>query len=331
MRTKRSEWPYPDPIALPHIRQVVSGPTMGTRYSAVFYAPATSDLPGLRHGLQSAVDAVDAQMSTWKPDSDLMRLNRAPTKAWFAVPSQLGRVLAAAIDIGRQSDGAFDIGVGDLVSAWGFGSAGSQGDQNRCATLWAEPRVPAHRCLELDGALGRVRKHAKITLDLSGIAKGFGVDELARVFVAHGIDHFLVSIDGELRASGGKPDGSPWRVAVEKPVVGHRAAQGVIELTNGAVATSGDYRHFVDSDGIRYGHTMDPCSQAPLADGPAAVTVLAETCMAADAWATALLVLGPAAGGATASRQGLEALFIERPHILPSHPTKDPISKEDRP
>lgn len=297
----------------PFDRHVVNGPTMGTRYSALFYATADADLSGLRQALQAAVDAVDAQMSTWKPDSALMQLNAAPTDVWFDVPEQLFTVLAAALDVGRLSDGAFDIGVGDLVSAWGFGSRQAGPDQTAIAAARHRARLPAHLCLELDAARHRVRKQAGITLDLSGIAKGFGVDELARVLLAQGIVHFLVSIDGELRASGGKPDGSNWRVAVEKPEAGHREAEGVLELTDGAVATSGDYRHFADIGGNRYAHTMDPRRRAPCIDGPAAVTVLAPTCMIADAWATALLVAGPTAGAALASQHGLEALFIERP------------------
>ena len=240
-----------------------------------------------------------------------MRLNRARIGTWYDVPPQLGAVLAAALEIGRLSEGTFDIGVGDLVSAWGFGSSPAREKPRRIA---AEARRPAHLCLELDTERLRVRRLTDITLDLSGIAKGFGVDELARVLDSHGIVHFLVSIDGELRASGGKPDGTPWRVAVEQPRIDSREPGGVLELTDGAVATSGDYRHFVEIDGVRYAHTIDPRRKEPLSNGPAAVTVLAETCMAADAWATALLILGPIAGGNIASQLGLEALFIERPH-----------------
>ena len=330
MRTDLSPHPVPAAIPAPLQREVISGPTMGTRYSAVFYAPGASDRSGLRQALQAAVDTVDAQMSTWKPGSELMQLNRAPTGIWLDVPEQLFMVLTAALDVGRLSGGAFDIGVGDLVSAWGFGSSHAELDQGRIAAARYRPRLPAHLCLDLDTAQHRVCKHTEITLDLSGIAKGFGVDELARVLLSHGIRHFLVSIDGELRASGGKPDGSPWRVAVEKPETGRREAEGVLELSDGAVATSGDYRHFVDVGGSRHPHTMDSRRRAPLVHGPAAVTVLAETCMAADAWATALLVLGPTAGGEIASRHGLEALFIERPRVPAPDTTRPSIStKED--
>lgn len=309
----RTELGQPATQSLPIVslaRQVVNGPTMGTRYSAVFYAPAGTAHRELSRDLQAAVDAVDAQMSTWKPDSDLMRLNRLETGIWFDVPSQLGAVLAAGLEIGRLSGGAFDIGVGDLVSAWGFGS--NPAAERPQATANPGPRRPAHLCVEIDTERLRVRKLTKVTLDLSGIAKGFGVDELARVLGSHGIAHFLVSIDGELRASGGKPDGPPWHVAVEKPKAGSREPEGVLELFDGAVATSGDYRHFVDIDGVRHAHTIDPRRQEPVVNGPAAVTVLAETCMTADAWATALLILGPTAGGAIAEAHGLEALFMNR-------------------
>lgn len=310
-------------------RQVISGATMGTRYAAVLYAPSSYPLAQLGQALQAAVDTVDGQMSTWKPDSALMQLNRSPVGTWFDAPPELCTVLAASLEIGRQSDGAFDIGVGDLVSAWGFGSA--QGRRDLAAIHNSGERRPAHACLEVDRERCRVRKQSEVTLDLSGIAKGFGVDELARVLALHGIGHFLVSIDGELRAAGGKPDGSPWRIAVEKPQPGRRDAEGIVELRSGAIATSGDYRHFVDVDGIRYGHTIDPRRHAPLVGGPAAVTVLAETCMAADAWVTALLVLGPAAGGELAARFGLEAIYMGQPgDLFHDTATSQPAAMENQ-
>lgn len=329
-RIEHSEQAHPEASTSPLERHVISGATMGTRYSAVFYIRGNEDRSRLSHDLQAAVDAVDTQMSTWKPDSALMRLNRAPTGTWFRVPAELFAVLVAALETGRLSEGAFDIGVGDLVATWGFGSPAAGSDRTLLSAADTAARRPAHLCLELEEAQHRVRKLAAVTLDLSGIAKGFGVDELARVLLAHGVDHFLVSIDGELRAAGGKPDGAPWRVAVEKPQTGHRSVEGVLELSTGAVATSGDYRHFVERDGVRYAHTMDPRRGAPLTDGPAAVTVMAETCMAADAWATAMLVLGPRTGAELATRYGIEALFIDRPPVAAPYPITSPkITKED--
>ncbi len=231
---------------------------MGTRYSAVFFAQEEGHLADLHLALQQAVDTVDSQMSTWKPDFDLMRLNRAPVGAWSSVPRELATVLASALEVGGLSDGAFDIGVGDLVSAWGFGPGAGAPDPDAIATTSAGRRMPAHLALEFDPIRRRACKHAPVTLDLSGIAKGYGVDELARVLESHGVSSYLVSIDGELRAGRPKPNGSRWRVAVESPEFGHRAAAGVIEIADAALATSGNYRHVVEYRGTRYGHTIDP-------------------------------------------------------------------------
>jgi FAD:protein FMN transferase len=299
------------------VRRAINGPTMGTRYSAVFFAREERPLADLHIALQRAVDAVDSQMSTWKPDSDLMRLNREPTGTWLDVPDQLATVLASALDVGRLSEGAFDIGVGDLVSAWGFGPGAGVPDPDAIATASSRRRTPAYLALELDPIRKRVCKHAPITLDLSSIAKGYGVDELARVLETGGISSYLVSIDGEVRAGQPKPDGSHWRVAVESPEFGRRAAAGVIEIVDAALATSGDYRHFVEHGHARAGHTIDPLKQAPLRDGPSSVTVRAGSSMQADAWATALMVLGPERGSELASTLGLEVLFAERVTDVP--------------
>ncbi len=149
-----------------------------------------------------------------------------------------------------------------------------------------------------------------ITLDLNGIAKGFGVDRLAETLSALGVHDALVGIDGEMRAMGHRPDGQPWTVGVEKPDLHRRAPHSVLALTDCTVATSGDYRHFVTVDGRRLSHTIDPKRGAPLLQPPASVTVLAPSF--ADARATALMVLGPAEGSALAREIGLEALFLLR-------------------
>jgi thiamine biosynthesis lipoprotein len=149
-----------------------------------------------------------------------------------------------------------------------------------------------------------------VTLDLSGIAKGFGVDEMARVMDAFGIRSWLVGIDGEMRARGLKPDGVPWAVAHERPDRHSREAMGVIELTDMAVATSGNYRHWVEMDGTLLSHTMDPGTHRPIANGIASVSVLATTCMAADAWATAFMVLGAEAASRLAADLGMGTIFV---------------------
>lgn len=285
---------------------------MGTRWSALVYASPATDIAALEAALSLAVNRVDCQMSTWKPESDLMRFNTAPLDVWVSLPIELMRVLDRGLAIGRASDGAFDIGLGALVNAWGFGPAGSTPDQDRIRLALRQQMPPTHTVLELDLLRKRACKHAPFVLDLSGIAKGFAVDEMVRTVRAFGISHALVSLDGELKAQGVKADGTPWIVAVERPDYEMRSPLGVLELRDAAIATSGDYRHWVDLGGKRMSHTMDRARGGPIDNGTASVTVLAESCMDADAWATALLVLSPLAGMALAQKEGLNALFLQR-------------------
>ena len=292
------------------VRHALNGPTMGTRWSALIPETPGFEAAPLQAALQAATEEVDAQMSTWKPESDLMRINAAPPEVWVNAPVRLMAVLDSALEIGRASGGAFDIGVGDAVNAWGFGSAAASGDAIGAAL--SKPRRTAHEALELDVAGSRVRKHAPLTLDLSGIAKGYGVDRLAEVARNFGVTEALVAISGELRGLGLQPDGKAWTVAIERPDTVARAPHAIIELQDAAVATSGDYRRWVDVGHRRLSHTVDPVRGAPLAASPASVTVVAATCMAADAWATALMVRGSAEGADLARRHGLDALFLDR-------------------
>ena len=293
-------------------RQTLHGPTMGTRWSVTCDMPAGTDTAALHAALAAAVDTVDTQMSPWKPDSDLNRINQAPCHTWVAVPQPLLEVLACALDISRLSRGAFDPGAGALVDAWGFGAARQAPDAQAIRAAAQAPRTPTHEALELDRAGARVRKHAPRQLDLCGIAKGYAVDCMATVLQAHGLAHALVALDGELRALGAQADGTPWAVALERPVPGLRAVQGVLALQDLAVATSGDYRHYLEVGGARLAHSMDTRRGAPVRNDVASVTVLARTCMQADAWATALLVAGVGEGQALAQRLALEALWLLR-------------------
>ncbi len=285
---------------------------MGTRWSATVDADVIVDLDALRQDLAAAVEQVDEQMSPWKPDSDLIRLNRALLDAWVDLPAEILEVLACGLDIYRLSGGMFDPGVGALVDAWGFGAVRDAPDAVAIHTArQAAPRT-MHESLELDRLTGRARKRAPLQLDLCGIAKGFAVDRMAAVLQQHGVQHALVALDGELRAVDSQASGVPWAVALERPEAGHRAVRGVIELQDLAVATSGDYRRFLEVGDQRLSHTMDARRAAPVNNAVASVTVLARTCMLADAWATALLVAGPGEGLGLAQRMGLEALFLLR-------------------
>ena len=292
------------------VRHTLSGATMGTRWSALFYAPPAYDPEPIRAALAKSVDLVDRQMSTWNPDSDLMRLNRAQVGTWVSVPAELMEVLAKGLEIGRLSDSAFDIGMGDVVTAWGFGP--QDADTQAISTTLGKSRAPAHDILNLDPEARKVCKRSTVTLDLSGIAKGYAVDQMVMVFGSFGITDTLVGLDGEMRACGAPPGGETWTVAIERPDYETRAPLSIITLTDAAVATSGDYRHWVDVGSKRLSHTMNPTLSGPLTGAPASVTVLAETCMEADAWATALMVAGQQKGAVLTKGLGLSAVFIHR-------------------
>ncbi len=297
-------------------RQVLNGPTMGTRWSAVFDAPTSVDIQALETALTGAVTRVDEQMSTWKPASDLMRLNGAGIDTWVDIPIELATVLLAAMEIGRLSDGAFDIGLGDLIDAWGFGPAGPEPDITAIKQAFGHSRPATHDLLEIDisGSHkgGRARKHANLSLDLNGIAKGFGVDEMLRVTDSFDIGSALVSIDGEVRTRGDQADGKPWVIAVEKPDYDNRTPLSILTLKDAAIATSGDYRHWIDVGDTRLAHTMDRLRGGPTPGPVASVSVIAPTCMEADAWATALLVHGADQGPELAKIHNLDALFLIR-------------------
>ena len=214
-----------------------------------------------------------------------------------------------AAQIGRASDGVFDVGVGDLVQAWGFGPAQGVVDPKAIGALMGKP-IRSFDALELDGAAGRARKTAAMSLDLSGIAKGYGVDVLAAVLAEHGLTQCLCGLDGELVARGLRPDGKPWAVALEQPDPARRAGRSMVELTDRAIATSGSYRHFVTLGHLRVSHTMNPRTGGPAVGALVSVSVLHDSCMQADAWATVLMVLGDQAGPEFAKAQGLQAKFL---------------------
>lgn len=293
-------------------RTTLHGPTMGTRWSASIDADRSVDVPALRQDLAAAAEQVDGQMSPWKPDSDLVRLNRAPVGDWVDLSPEILEVLDCAFEVRRLSAGAFDPCVGALVDAWGFGAARDAPDAQAIRAARQSMPQAMNANLELDRPGGRARKQVPLQIDLCGIAKGYAVDRMAHVLQQHGVRHALAALDGELRAIGGQAGGAPWAVAIERPEAGRRAVHGVLELEDLAVATSGDYRHYLDVGNARIAHTMDARRCAPVNNTVASVTVLARTCMHADAWATALLVAGPDEGPVMAQRMGLDVLFLLR-------------------
>jgi thiamine biosynthesis lipoprotein len=291
-----------------------AGETMGTTWSVVAMLPAQADADALEQGIRAVLDGVIAQMSNWAPDSDVSRFNRAAAGTWVALPADCLRVLACALQVARDSGGAYDPSAGPLVDLWGFGPA------PRCSAPPAHGQVVQARrqCgwgrVQLDADGGRALQPGGVSLDFCAIAKGFAVDAVAQYLQAHGVAHHLTEIGGELRGHGVKPDGMPWWVALETPPGGGAATQEqtLVALHGLSVATSGDYRRFFDSEGRRYAHTIDPRTGYPASHALASVTVLHAECMMADALSTALTVLGPQAGMEHARRHGIAARFLVR-------------------
>lgn len=285
----------------------LSGNTMGTYYQVT--AHCASDPAAV---VERTLEAVDGEMSTYREDSALSRFNRAPVGEWVEVPGTLADVIAAAETLSAESDGAFDVTVGRLVNLWGFGPEPRDGVPAPADVAAARDRV-GHRHVTMARDPPRLRKDLDVYVDLSAIAKGHGVDRVVEVLAAFGCDAVLVDIGGEVRGVGASPAGRPWRIGVEVPDPrSHGGIERIVVLENAALATSGDYRNFFQADGRRYSHTIDPSTGYPVTHDLASVTVLHESTMWADGYATLLDVLGPERGYEFAARHGLAALFISR-------------------
>ena len=292
---------------------IFSGPTMGTSYTVKVVALDLDDSAKLavHKAIRGAVDSVDQAMSTFKPDSELSRFNSVGTEE-FAVSEDLARVVAAALWVAEVSEGALDVTVGPLVDAWGFGPEGwlEVPDGDRVAALM---ETVGWRKLVLDPEAKTLRKTIEgVRVDLSAIAKGFAVDKVLEEVVALGFEGVMVEIGGEVRTVGFNEMGRPWRIGVERPDEEDRVAGQALEVSGRALATSGDYRNFREIGGNRISHTIDPRTGGPVDHNLASVSVLAGTCVEADAWATALNVLGPEEGVALAEERGFDTLFIVR-------------------
>ncbi len=287
----------------------LSGSTMGTRYHIKVVAPQTLDVVALNARVQAVLDRIESRMSTYRDDSELSRFNQAAAGAPFAVSTETATVVALGLQVSQQSGGAFDMTVGPLVNLWGFGP-------NQTITQAPEPEVIAERLQEVGYQAVSVRsdpwallKQAPRYLDLSAIAKGYAVDQLAELLQPE-FSGFMVEVGGELRLHGRKPGDEAWRIAVESPDATTREIQRVIEVGDNAIATSGDYRNYFEQDGVRYSHTIDPQTGRPINHRLASVTVVDPSCARADAMATALMVLGDDKGLSLAEQLGVHAFFI---------------------
>lgn len=292
----------------------ISGQTMGTTWSVIVSRSVGAKKEELTRRVQDELDRVNKVMSTYDPASELSLFNQNPSVKWQELSPELLALIEQAKEITAGSDGAFDVTVGPLVNLWGFGP---QAEPERIPTdevLAAAKALVGHSMVELrqEPSVAAKKAAADVYVDLSAIAKGFGVDQVAVLLEKQGLSDYLVEVGGELRASGVSPRGDTWRIGIERPSEGERAVQQAVKLDGGALATSGDYRNYYERDGVRYSHAIDARTGRPVSHKLASVSVFHASAALADGWATALMVLGETDGPALAEEKGLAAYFLYR-------------------
>lgn len=291
--------------------QTLSGYAIGTSYSVKLVSSLT-EAQRLQIGIEGVLADVNTRMSTYLPKSDLSLFAVLPIGEWQSVSPRTVQVVQRALEVAQQSDGYFDPTLAELVDLWGFGPTPRQ-DQRPSdeAIKEANSRVGFEAIL-VDEKTSALSKSAERTLDLSAIAKGYAVDLIADYLLEKGIDNFLVEVGGEMRLNGLKPGGESWRVAIEDPASIARSVHVILEVTDLAIATSGDYRNYFEIDGQRYSHTLNPKTGYPVDHDLTSVTVIASTAMDADAWATAFSAMGTAKAMRIANQENIAAYFIVR-------------------
>ena len=288
------------------------GKTMGTRFSVRFSREVEAP-EGLRGQVQSVLDQVDTRMSTYNPNSELSRFNQGTGDEWIAVSNDTYTVVSAALNCANAADGAFDPTIGPLVDLWGFGPRPVPSARPKTSDIEQLLDRVGWSQIETDSNKTALRKSRSDTrLDLSGIAKGFAVDEVVKTLKSKGLHDFLVEVGGEVRTSGYRPQGGAWRVAIEQPTVGANRALRLVDLKSSAIATSGDYRNFYERDGRRYSHAIDPRSGQPIHHALASVSVIAPSTMEADSLSTALMIMGPDDAMSFALEHEVAAHFVVR-------------------
>jgi len=263
--------------------------------------------------IETELRQVDQLMSHYLETSELSRFNARADTLPVEISIRTAEVLGHALEIGALSGGAFDVTVGPLVDAWGFGPSQEPLHVPSDEEIEGLLEATGHEHLRLDPDARTLAKSSpSLRVNLSALAKGYAVDRAANAILAAGFDNLMVEIGGEVRAHGTHPSGRPWQVAIEHPQTTGRSIQRVVPLNDEAVATSGDYRIYRDVEGRRVSHLLDPRTGRPVDHGLASVTVFDPLCVRADALATALLVLGPEAGFELANARELAALFLVR-------------------
>ena len=291
----------------------LGGDIMGTTWGVSYIGgPAELTPLQLQQGAEVLLAQLESSMSTYRADSEISHFNATDMQTWFASSEDFFTVLGTALEVGRQSEGAYDVTVGSLVDLWGFGP----GDivevppaKHEIEQLMSQV---GQNKLRLDDQSRSIMRLSELSVDVSSLAKGYAVDSVAEWLLAQGVTRFMVEVGGEMRLSGLSGRDDLWRIAIEQPMISARSIAITMNLTGLAIATSGDYRNYFEAEGRRYSHSIDPRTGYPVEHDLVSVTVVHPSCMIADAWATALIVLGPERAMVVAQAQGLAVYFIRR-------------------
>ena len=298
--------------ASPPVQTAFSGASMGTTWNVKV---VSDEVLGQREdqaarAIRAALEDVNSKMSTYVADSELSRFNAHRSAEPFPVSAETLAVFVESKRIGELTEGAFDITVGPLVNAWGFGPADRRADLGQAAVDELRAHTGWDKLVVNERESTLVKLDPKLYCDLSAIAKGYAVDRVAESLETLGLTAYMVEVGGEVRAAGRNLEGRPWRIGIEKP--GGSGMQRVVGLDGLAMATSGDYRNYFERDGKRYSHEIDPATGYPVEHRTASVSVIEPTCAAADAFATGLIVMGEERGFAKAMELEIAAQFLVR-------------------
>ncbi|MCB1022723.1 MAG: FAD:protein FMN transferase, partial [Acidobacteria bacterium] len=295
------------------VQTAFAGAAMGTTWNVKILAPGELGDREQQAGaaIRDALEDVNSKMSTYVADSELSRFNAHRSSDPFPVSAETMAVFVEAKRIGELTGGAFDITVGPLVNAWGFGPADRREDLDQAALDELRSHTGWDKLLIHEGEGTLVKLDPELYCDLSAIAKGYAVDRVSAALTAIGFPDHMVEVGGEVYANGHNGEGRPWRIGIEKPdsVAG---MQRVVGLDGLAMATSGDYRNYFERDGKRFSHEIDPATGRPVEHRTASVSVLEPTCAAADALATGLIVMGEERGYQRAVELEIAAQFLIR-------------------
>jgi FAD:protein FMN transferase len=287
-------------------QEMLGGATMGTTFTIRYVAKNNSTAPEeIERLIDLELIRVNQQMSTYLQDSEVSLFNTARSTDWFTVSSETAQVVDVARQISEFSNGAFDVTVAPLINLWGFGPGKLTARVPKESEIDALKKVVGYRYLDVRHEPPGLKKSIpELQIDLSAIAKGHGVDRVGKLLDKIGIQHYFVEIGGEIVARGTRLDGTPWRVGIESPQREERSVELILDLSDAAIATSGNYRNYFELDGEYYSHTIDPITGRPVNHDLASASVVAENCMLADAVATCMMVLGPNEGLKVANDRG---------------------------